>query len=356
LPPHAAPQALVNWVRSVLPSDATVSALDLAPIAGDASTRSYFRLRSGGRPYVAAHAPPETEKNEAFVAVRALLDGAGVPVPAVFASNLERGYLLLEDLGERTLLPALDADNAEDYYARALELLLRFALIKTDKPCLLPYDETLLREELGRFDEWFLGALLGCAPTPAERTMLESLYLTLVQSALAQPRVFVHRDFHSRNLMLHAGGRLAVIDFQDAVAGPLTYDLVSLLRDCYVRWPAGRVRSWTGRYWHMLQQATPVGVPDRATFERWFDWMGLQRHLKVLGTFARLSERDGKSGYLDDLPRVIDYTFEVLARYAPDEPAFAECLDWWQRRVAPAVARAPWSRSPGRGPGGRAPP
>lgn len=355
MPPDAVPPSLESWVRSVLIPDEARSYLELMPLAGDASSRSYFRLRLDGRSYIVAHAPPETERNEAFIAVRALLDQAGVCVPTLFASNLERGYLLLEDLGDGTLLPALDADSVDGYYGLAFELLLRFVAIDTGERCLAAYDEALLREELGRFDTWFLGGLLNYSLTDGERDMLEALYTALVQSALAQPRVFVHRDFHSRNLMRRGGAQLAVIDFQDAVAGPLTYDLVSLLRDCYVRWPAERVRDWTGQYWHRLQQATPVAVPDHATFQRWFDWMGLQRHLKVLGTFARLSVRDGRSAYLADLPRVINYTLEVLTQYAPEEPAFADCLDWYERRVAPAIARAPWGRPPGRRPSGRRP-
>ena len=345
--PHAAPPSLEKWVGSVLAPGESRSYPELMPLAGDASGRSYFRLRSDGRSYIVAHAPPETEKNDAFIAVRALLDSAGVRVPALFASNLKRGYLLLEDLGDDTLLPALNADTVDGYYSLAFELLLRFVAIDTGECGLPACDEALLREELGRFDTWFLHGLLDYSPTAAERGVLEALYTALVQSALAQPRVFVHRDFHSRNLMLHRRGRLAVIDFQDAVAGPLTYDLVSVLKDCYVRWPAEQVREWTGQYWYMLQQATPVAVPDHATFQRWFDWMGLQRHFKVLGTFARLSLRDGRSAYLADLPRVIDYTLEVLARYAPEEPAFADCLDWYRRCVAPAVAREPWGRPPG---------
>jgi aminoglycoside/choline kinase family phosphotransferase len=344
--PRPIPDDLLPWALAAAGGSrpGPVAGAALAAVAGDASHRRYFRLLLAGTSRIVVESPPATEKNEAFLAVRELLEGAGVRVPALYAADLARGYLLLEDLGDRLLLPALDADSAEAHYRCAFALLLRMAAAGVAAP-LPPYDEALLREELARFPAWFAGALLGCEMDTGELALFDALGRQLVDSALAQPQVLVHRDFHSRNLMLQAGGELAVIDFQDAVAGPVTYDLVSLLRDCYICWPRKRVRGWALQYRERLAAAGLPAGASRELFLRWFDWMGLQRHLKVLGTFARLSLRDGKRGYLTDLPLVVAYVVEVLEQYAPQQPAFADFLCWFRERLAPLIARQSWSAS-----------
>jgi len=296
----------------------------------------------GARNYVLAEAPPATEKNEAFLAVRDMLAGAGVKVPALYAADIERGYLLLEDLGDRVLLPELNADSVDGHYHGACAVLRQMAALDTGRLALSPYDAELLGEELGRFPHWFVENLLGCSLDTSEHALLDRLFSLLVHTALEQPRVLVHRDFHSRNLMLQGDGQLAVIDFQDAVVGPVTYDLVSLLRDCYIQWPAGQVCDWALRQRDALHAEGLLAEVADAQFLRWFDWMGLQRHLKVLGTFARLYLRDAKPGYLEDLPLVITYVLEILGKYRSDEPALAEFLHWFERRLAPLIARQGW--------------
>jgi len=337
----ATPQDLLPWALSALgrPNHREVG---LSVVAGDASSRRYFRLADGQERWILVHAPPASEKNDAFLRVRALLAGAGLRVPRLYAADLERGYLLLEDLGDRLLLPVLDAASVDAHYRRAFDLLQVLAAIP--RPGELPaYDQALLAEELGRFPDWFAERLLGCRLAAEERVLVDAAAQLLIDSALEQPSVVVHRDFHSRNLMLCERGELAVIDFQDAVYGPLTYDLVSLLRDCYIRWPAQRVSDWALAFRaRLLERGLPAG-PDPDRFLRWFDLMGLQRHLKVLGTFARLYLRDDKPGYLRDLPLVIDYVREVLARYACEEPALGALGTWFDARLLPQIRQQPWS-------------
>jgi len=341
------PGELLNWALSVLAPRATGSAPALSVVAGDASNRRYFRASIAGRSYILVDAPPATEKNQAFLAVRELLAGAGVKVPALYAADLARGYLALEDLGDRLLLAELDAGTVDARYRAAMDLLLQVAAMDpSGLPAAFPrYDEALLEEELGRFPTWFVESLLGQSLGADEQRLLQACSARLVASALEQPRVLVHRDFHSRNLMPQDDGALGVIDFQDAVLGPVTYDLVSLLRDCYIRWPAVQVQDWALAYRQMLQARGLPGAVDAPRFLRWFDLMGLQRHIKVLGTFARLYLRDGKPAYLQDLPLVIQYVREIAAKYAPEDPALAEFHRWFDRRLAPLIARQEWGAS-----------
>jgi len=278
--------------------------------------------------------------------VRNLLADIGVRVPEVLGVDLSRGYLLLEDLGDQMLLPLLNATTVDRYYCQARAILLQLALpagaardLSLDLPA---YDEALLREELGRFGTWFVEKLLGHSLSTQEQGLIEALTVKLVASALEQPLALVHRDFHSRNLMPQPDGQLAVIDFQDAVHGPVTYDLVSLLRDCYIRWPTQRVDRWTLEHRDQLLERGLPGQIDDALFLRWFDWMGLQRHIKVLGTFARLHLRDDKPGYLQDLPLVIHYVRQILEKYTDDEPAFAEFGDWFDKALQPLIEQQPW--------------
>lgn len=334
---------LLPWALAVL----GVADLDgdraLTAVAGDASSRRYFRLEIPGASYIVVQAPPTTENNAAFLAARSLLEESGVRVPALYAADLERGCLVLEDLGDRLLLPELDDATAEIYYRRAFAVLQRLSRVDPGAAGLPNYDAALFSEELGRCPTWFVERLL-CRELPAsDLELFDRFSGLLIESALSQPRVVVHRDFHSRNLMLQPDGELAVIDFQDAVIGPVTYDLVSLLRDCYIRWPAGRVRSWALEY-RDAQVAAGLLKPEvDVEFLRSFDWMGLQRHIKVLGTFARLYLRDNKPGYLDDLPLVIDYVREVLAGYAGQEVVFADFLAWFEELISSRVTGQAWS-------------
>lgn len=336
VPDDLLPWAVAQWAE---PDPAA----NLEPVAGDASNRRYFRLRARRGSVIVLEAPPATEKNTAFLAVQRALEAEGVRVPRVLAADLDRGYLLLEDLGGRLLLPELSANTADDWYASALALMARLAQVSPQAAQVPDYDAGLLQEELGRLPEWFLQRLLGLELTAADRELLDWVSEVLVGNALEQPRVLVHRDFHSRNLMPQADGTLAVIDFQDAVYGPVTYDLVSLLRDCYIPWPAARVEGWALRYRAQLLDAGLMPPVSEARFLFWFDLMGLQRHLKVLGTFARLFLRDGKADYLRDLPLVLGYVEDVLERRAGEVPALATLGGWWRERVRPLLAQQSWA-------------
>jgi N-acetylmuramate 1-kinase len=303
----------------------------IAPASNDASFRSYWRVtQPSGESFVLMDAPPEREDCAPFLDVCARLAAADLTVPTPLAMDLAQGFLLLPDLGVRTLLPELRPDTVEHHYSDAMRSLLqmqRYANVAG----LANYDAPRLNAEMELFPEWFLKRHLGIVPSCEEFDVIEAAMTQLRMSALAQPRTFVHRDFHSRNLMLapdattqSAHRRLAVIDFQDAVRGPITYDLVSLLRDCYIAWPAERLDDWVERY-RLDSQRAGLHNAAHAEFRRWFDLMGLQRHLKVLGIFARLHYRDGKSGYLADLPQVLRYVLDVCAHY-PEFHGFGRYL------------------------------
>ncbi|MEM8659638.1 MAG: phosphotransferase [Pseudomonadota bacterium] len=339
-------QDLLQWAMVALdaPAGATLPTVD--SVAGDASPRRYFRASIQGRPYILVDAPPATENNRAFAHVRQLLEEAELKVPTLFAADLQRGHLVLEDLGDRLLLDELDATTVDAAYSQAFAALLKLARIDTATVALPAYDQTLLVQELQRFPEWFVQSLLGLNLSEDENSLLTSVFHTLVASALEQPQVVVHRDFHSRNLMPQPNGELAVIDFQDAVVGPLTYDLVSLLRDCYIRWPESKVEAWVlGYYDTMASAGLSVGDADKARFLQWFDLMGLQRHIKVLGTFARLYLRDGKAAYLRDLPLVVSYVIDVLDSHVEREPTLASFRQWFGERLMPAIATQAWANS-----------
>jgi N-acetylmuramate 1-kinase len=336
---------LLPWACSELGVEQDQTSENLVVVAGDASNRRYFRLEINSNSYILAEAPPATEKNSAFVAVRQILATAGVRVPEIHAVDFARGFLLLEDLGDRPLYFELSDASVDHHYQEAFGLLRAVAAVDVSGVELPVYNNELLGEELDRFPEWFVEALLGHTLSGGELQLFTDLSALLLDNALEQPRVLVHRDFHSRNLMLLPKDELAVIDFQDAVVGPLTYDLVSLLRDCYIRWPADGVRQWALGHLASMQGQGQLLDIEETQFLRWFDGMGLQRHLKVLGTFARLSLRDNKPTYLQDLPLVIQYVDEILARYAPEQAAFAEFQAWFQQCLAPLIARQPWSKS-----------
>jgi hypothetical protein len=258
-------------------------------------------------------APPPMENCRPFVHVAELLRGAGLHAPEVLAGDPVRGFLLLTDLGARTYLAALDAKSAPALYGDATDALIRWQQATHDG-ALPPYDEALLARELALFPDWYVGKHLGVALAPAQEQTLARAFRLILDNNLAQPRVFVHRDYHSRNLML-SHPNPGILDFQDAVTGPITYDLVSLLRDAYIAWEEERQIDWAVRYWERARKARlPVGV-DFGAFWRDFEWMGVQRQLKVLGIFARLYHRDGKAAYLDDMPRVMRYLRGACERY-----------------------------------------
>ena len=314
--------ALEAWLAAVLPG----TPLAIAPASADASFRRYFRVslatpRHGAATLIAMDAPPPMEDCRPFVHVAKLLADAGVHAPAVLAQDLDKGFLLLSDLGKTTYLEVLDDQRAQPLYLDAIDALVRWQ--KASREGELPsYDEKLLRRELDLFPDWYLERHLGLSIDASQRATLEHAFRLILDNNLAQPRVYVHRDYHSRNLMLSAPNP-GVLDFQDAVHGPITYDLVSLLRDAYVAWDEERQLDWAVRYW---ERARAAGLPvhaDFAAFWRDFEWMGVQRQLKVLGIFARLNHRDGKAAYLADMPRVMAYLRGACARYRALGPLLA---------------------------------
>jgi len=320
MPADARLETLGEWLKTACP--APVDAVE--PASADASFRRYFRVHLADevslpetgqrvRTLVAMDAPPPHENCRPFVAIAALLTAAGVHAPLVLAQDLDRGFLLLSDLGNETYLSSLSSLTAPQLYRDAGDALVRWQLASRNG-VLPPYDEALLRRELDLFPTWYVAKHLGYTLSEGQRNVLASAFRVILDNNLAQPRVFVHRDYHSRNLMVTQPNP-GVLDFQDAVHGPVTYDLVSLLRDAYVAWDEERQIDWAVRYW---QTARAVGLPvgsDFGEFWRDFEWMGVQRQLKVLGIFARLAHRDGKRGYIADMPRVMGYLRGACARY-----------------------------------------
>jgi hypothetical protein len=293
----------------------------LAPASNDASFRRYFRLASATHvSLIVMDAPPAQEDCRPFVQVAALFAQAGVNVPRVMAQDLQQGFLLLGDLGHTTYLEQLNQDSAPRLYGDALDALIRIQLLS--RPDVLPaYDRTLLLREMNLFPEWYLAKHLQLTLQDSQQQELQQMFEAIMANNLAQASVFVHRDYHSRNLMvLEGAANPGILDFQDAVYGPITYDLMSLLRDAYIAWPEEQVLDWVIRYWEKARKAGLPVPSDASDFYRDFEWMGLQRFLKVLGIFARLYHRDGKQRYLADLPRVLAYTRHVAARYGAFKP------------------------------------
>jgi hypothetical protein len=285
----------------------------IMPASADASFRRYYRIDLDGQTYIVMDAPPQHENCQPFIHVDQLFLEAGVNVPKILAQDLEKGFLLLSDLGNDTYLSKLNEQTADGLYRDANEALLKIQL--ASRPNELPdYDEALLLREMRLFSEWYVPKHLGATLTSEQNQRLEDLYQTILRNNLAQPRVYVHRDYHSRNLMVTEPNP-GVLDFQDAVYGPITYDLVSLYKDAYIAWDEERILDWAIRYW---ERAKKEGLPvaaDFGDFYRDFEWMGVQRHIKVLGIFARLCHRDGKDGYLKDMPLVMNYLRRACERY-----------------------------------------
>jgi aminoglycoside/choline kinase family phosphotransferase len=305
----------------------------LAPASADASFRRYFRVSLADATLIAMDAPPPQEDCRPFVHVAALMAGAGLHVPAVLGSDLDSGFLLLSDLGNTTYLSAINEDNADAMFGDAIDTLVRWQLASRDG-VLPPYDEALLRRELDLFPEWYIGRHLGLRLSATQQESLQAIFALILASNLAQPRVYVHRDYMPRNLMV-SDPNPGVLDFQDAVHGPISYDVASLFKDAFISWDERRVLDWTVRYWEKARKAgLPVNA-DFGEFYRDFEWMGLQRHLKVLGIFARICHRDGKPHYVKDTPRFLAYVRAVAQRYAALKPLL-QLLDQIEERV-PAV-------------------
>jgi aminoglycoside/choline kinase family phosphotransferase len=329
--------ALTDWLATLN----IVQTDTRRPASSDASFRRYFRLdvvpelrAKLGDTLIAMDAPPERENVPAFIHVQGLLLAAGVNAPAIVAQDVPNGFLLLSDLGTTTYLQRLTVDNAPFMYSDAVDTLIKFQL--TSQPGVLPdYDRAFITRELNLFPEWFVSKHLGVTMTDAQQAQLDKVFEAIIGNCLAQQQVFMHRDFHSRNLMFLEQGNPGVLDFQDAVFGPVTYDLGSLLRDAYVQWDEEIVLDWVVRYWQRAKQLGLPVNPDIDAFYQDFEFMALQRHLKILGIFCRLNYRDGKSIYMGDLPTVMDYVRKTANRYIVLKP-LARLLDAFEDK-APQV-------------------
>jgi len=279
--------------------------------SNDASFRRYFRVTGLDKTYIVMDAPPDKEPLNAFISVAEHLENYQVNVPHIYAQNLEHGFLLLADLGNTPYLSLLAPDNADTLYQAAIDGIITMQLASTEIKPLPAYDADLLEKELRLFDEWFLQRHLGLDAPDG----LAQLYALLIDNAQQQPQVFVHRDYHSRNIIYQADAPPGIIDFQDAVIGPVSYDLVSLLKDAYIQWPQSKIAQWTAYYCEQALHHKLLSTDQIAQFNQWFDLMGLQRHLKILGIFCRLNYRDNKPNYMQDLKLTLSYVLDVVARY-----------------------------------------
>lgn len=331
---HDRDSLLLHWARRIS-GDAS---LQLTLISGDASFRRYHR--GGGLIWVDAN--PKTEKNHEFVRNASALHAGGLLAPEVRAVDYEQGLLAVTDLGDTQLIGCLNADNVQAWYGKAIALLPRLGAVELD---LEPFDSAFMARENSIFPEWLLGHHLQLTLSDEEQQLLTETFACLTENNLAQPQGVMHRDFHSRNLMVCGGetpadSELAVIDFQDMVIGPLSYDLVSLLKDCYVRWPDAVIEQGMRLGFDTLQQANLLGGLDYAAFRRAADLTGMQRHLKAAGIFTRLYHRDGKSGYLKDIPRTLGYVVDVCRSHGAAYPVLARFGQWLAQAVLPGLARS----------------
>lgn len=305
-------QQLTDWVHTER------THAQLQPASADASFRRYFRVTDNSQSWIAMDAPPEKETLEPFIDVTERLLQVSVNAPKIHQRSLENGFLLLSDLGDTPYLSALNDGKVDALYQDAFEALLQIQTASTtDLPI---YDQALLQIEMDLMPEWFLSEHLGISLSDSEKDSLQSVFSQLITMAMQQPQVFVHRDYHSRNLMLTEAHNPGVIDYQDAVLGPVCYDLASLLRDCYISWPEQQVREWVNTFQAMATKRGIIPEIDEQVFQQWFDWIGLQRHIKVLGIFARLNHRDGKAHYLGDLPLTLSYVLSVANKYTEMKP------------------------------------
>jgi hypothetical protein len=308
-------QQLNHWLSETI----NTKDYQLEPASADASFRRYFRLKHNGETFIVMDAPPEQENCIPFIDIAERLLAVNINVPRIIEKDLQQGFLLLSDLGDKQYLDVLSEESADGpgvnnlYQAAMQELVLMQQ--QTDTKNIPAYDDKLLLQEMELFRHWLLQEHIGLDLTVETQAMLDEVFKLLASEALSQPRVFVHRDYHSRNLMINGMGSTnpGVLDFQDAVEGPFTYDLVSLLKDCYVKWPAQQVRDWASNFFAGIAEGYPD--IDAIQFMRWFDLMGVQRHLKASGIFARLYHREGKTGYLADIPRTLSYIVDLHDQY-----------------------------------------
>lgn len=313
--------ALQQWVITQLNDPQ----LQINHLPGDASFRRYARIQSQNKSYMLMDAPPEKENSLPFVNIDHFFDEHGVKVPHIVAEDLEQGFILLEDFGDTLLSTVLNDETADQYYTQAMKQLIELQKLPTDTGLIPAYDFAKLHQEMSLFDQWFL-PFLDIDLNEQEQALLQDTYTLLANTAVAQPQVIVHRDYHCRNLMvLDDNPNLGIIDFQDAVVGAYTYDLISILRDAYVSWPANKIKQWVAEFWQQLP-VEQTANKTLADFEREFDFMAAQRHLKILGIFIRLNIRDGKIGYMKDIPLVFWYLVQELTAY-PELHAFAQLLN-----------------------------
>jgi len=304
--------ALQDWLSSLFPE----TTFTVAALAGDASFRRYFRAVIGKKSFVVMDAPPEKENCAPFIAIANAFENSSARFPTIISHDLNQGFLLLPDFGDRQLLLLLENNSADTLYQSAMATLLQIQQCSIVPNYHLPYfNDVLYWREFEIFDTWYIKKNLGKKSSDADEKKLKACYQLLIDSANTQPQVFVHRDYHSRNIMLCDDGKLGILDFQDAVLGPITYDLVSLLRDCYIAWPDDQIEKWAALFYQQLNLSV-----DFKNFMRWFDLMGLQRHLKCLGIFSRLYYRDQKEGYLKEIPRVLNYVITVCNKHPELQP------------------------------------
>lgn len=347
--PTQVSDALAHWLQSVIPTLRETGSIPLPQLRvgpGDAGARRYFILPEYPD-LLAVYTPPVGEDGQVFAGIAQYLRRQGVHAPAVYAADYQRGFMLIEYLGRDLYLDTLTAANVDQHYSRALDSLLLMQTAPREAGLLADYSAEELRDEMDLFPEWFVKRLLDHQLNTGEKKQLDALFRHLIDSALAQPQCFVHRDYHSRNLVsnnlasnnpVSNGDVPGVIDFQDAVWGPVTYDLVSLLRDCYVRWPREQVQQWLSGYGNRLKNAGVIETFDPVPFSEWFDLMGMQRHFKVLGIFARLYLRDGKPGYLSDLPLVMRYLLEAGEQWPQTRPF----VQWFRETLLPLCEQQTW--------------
>lgn len=327
-----------NWIECSLPSHVRLSGLlQLQALAGDAGFRRYYRLNTSPS-LIAVDSPPLKEKNPAYVNISLFLQSNGVRTPKIYAVNFEQGFMLLEDFGQRLFQDELNTDKESYLYEKAESSLLEIQNCPADTDLVEDFDREKLAAELALFEQWFVTDLLGISLNRDEKALLDQLFEQLIDNALQQPQVLVHSDYHCRNLMLIEGEQLGIIDFQDAMRGPITYDLVSLLKDCYIRRPSTWVVQRALNFKRRLEREQSQPLCDDQQFLCWFDLMGLQRHIKVLGIFARLALRDKKTTYLNDIPLVVRYCLEAADSYQQG----AEFSHWFKEILVPALLEQSW--------------
>lgn len=293
-----------------------LKSVELLPLTGDAGFRCYYRFLAGAKSFIAVDAPIDKSNNKAFVEIQKVLAAYHINVPEILHKDLDLGFLCISDFGNTLLADKLSGENMMSFYQKAIDLLPKISVATFDSDYSLPvYNKEFIKTELNIFSEWLLAEHLKIELTADQSNELERCFNVLVDNALEQPQVIMHRDYHSRNIMLLANDELGIIDFQDAVKGPVMYDVVSLLRDCYIRWPQQQVTNLFSYFCKQMSNVVPELKTQEAQYQRWFDLMGIQRHVKASGIFARLNLRDGKSGYLKDIPLTLEYIIDISEQY-----------------------------------------